>query len=318
MIGYLLMLLSSVTSLAEGILIKQYNKKYLKGGFLFTALVSVFGLIYCVVSELVKGGEFNFSVEVLPYAIIAGVLYCAASIFTYIALEVGNFAITMLVLSYTLVFSICYGIFFLNEHGTVFTYIGFAAIAVSIFLVKGKSQKKAEEACSESSDTADGTPVSNNSDTAPKKKASQFSFLWVVAMVISVVGAGMFSVLQRMQQIRFEKTMDSTFMMITYAVTAVILIIAGIVKDGKDCFYILKKGVPYAGTAGIANGATNMLGMLVNTMVAISIAVPTRSALKTAISFLVSLIVFKERFDKRQIVGVILGMVAVVLLNLKI
>ncbi len=166
MLGYFLMLASTCTSLAEGILIKQYNKKYAKGGFLFTALVSVFGLIFFVVRNL---SGLHWQAALLPYAL-----------------------------------------------------------------------------------------------------------------------------------------------------TAVSLIIAGIVIDKRDCLTILKKGGPYAAVAGIANGATNMLGMLVNTMVAISIATPTRSALKSVISFLVSLFVFKETFEKRQIMGVLLGALAVVLLNLSI
>ncbi len=286
MIGYLLMFASASTSLAEGILIKQYNKKHSKGGFMFTALVSVFGLVFFVVKNLTS---LSFELALLPYALIGGGLYCAASIFTYFALQWGSFAITMLVLSYSLLISILYGIIALGETGSAFTYIGFAVIILSIFLVRRKPD-------------------------ADEKKS--FSFKWLIAMVISVLGSGFFSVVQRMQQIKFEKAYDGEFMIIVYAVTAVALIITAISIDKKDCFYILKKGGPYAALAGIANGATNMLGMLVNTMVPISISTPTRSALKSVISFIVSLFVFKEKFEKRQVTGVVLGAVAVVLLNL--
>ncbi len=290
---YLLMVVFACTSLTEGILIKQYNKKHEKGGFIFTAFVSVFGLVFMLVSNLVKGeGLPSFSLEILPYAIIGGILYCSASIFTYIALQCGSFAITMLVLSYSLVFSILYGIIFLEESGSFFTYIGFAAMALSIFLVRKK-----------------GDP------NEPKKG---FSLKWLIAMIISVLGSGLFSVVQRMQQIKFEKTMDSEFMIITYAFTAIALIIAGIIVDKKDCINIIKSGTPYAGAAGLANGATNLLSMVTNSLLALSIVVPTRSAIKTIISFLVSLFIFKEKFEKRQVVGVALGLVAVVLLNLKI
>ncbi len=296
MLVYLLMIAASFTHLSEGILIKQYNKKHSNGGFVFTAIVSVFGLIFVLASELIKGNALDFTLSILPYGIIAGILYCSASVFTYIALQHGSFAITQLVLSYSLVISIIYGLLFLKEDANVFTYIGFVLIAASIFLVRGKSESNAAD---------------KNTNT------NKFSFLWVVAMIISVLGCGMFGVIQKMQQLRFEKALDSEFMIITYAISALTLLVVGFIKDGyKHCFSVFKTGTLYAGSAGLTNGATNMLGMLINTMIPISIATPTRSAIKTVISFLFSLLVFKEHFEKRQIIGVILGAAAVVLLNL--
>jgi multidrug transporter EmrE-like cation transporter len=53
-------------------------------------------------------------------------------------------------------------------------------------------------------------------------------------------------------------------------------------------------------------------------MIPISIAAPTRSGIKIVISFLISLFIFKEKLTKRQVVGVIIGAAALVLLNLKI
>ncbi len=306
---YLLMLISSVTSLAEGILIKQYNKRHNKGGFIFTAIVSLFSMLFFIFKDLIVDPHgLQFPVEILPYAIISGVLYCAASLTTYLALQTGSFAITMLILSYSLVISILYGLIFLGEPANVFTYIGFAAIAASIFLVRGKQAN-------------------------PETKGKKFSVKWLIYMIISVLGSGFLSVVMRMQQIDLAKlmekpeyiekygagaTFDSEFMIICLAISAVTLFVVGIVKDGNDIKYIFKNGTPFAGAAGVANGATNMLGMWINTLIAISIATPTRSAMKTVVSFLVSLLVFKEKFETRQIIGVTLGAVAVVFLNINI
>ena len=107
-------------------------------------------------------------------------------------------------------------------------------------------------------------------------------------------------------------------MIVTLAFSTVVLLIAGIIMNGKDLLYILRHGGLYASAAGISNGATNLLNMVVNAMIPISIAAPTRSGIKIVISFLISLFIFKEKLTKRQVAGVIIGAAALVLLNLKI
>ncbi len=296
-IPYLLMFVTSITSLAEGILIKKYNQKHSKGGFIFTAFVSLFAMVFFFISDLITDPNgLQFNIEVLPYALIAGVLYCAASLATYLALQCGSFAITMLILSYSLVISILYGLIFLHDSVNIFTYIGFAVITVSIFLVRGKQP-----------------------DGAGKKK--KFSVKWLIYMIISVLGSGFLSVVSKYQQDKFNDVYNNEFMIICLAFSALTLFIVGFIKDGRDCVYILKKGTPYAALAGLANGATNLLGIVINSSIFVipyAVKIATRSSIKTVVSFLVSYLLFKEKFEKRQLIGVALGAIAVILLNLKI
>lgn len=292
--GYLCIVLAVCSGLTEGLLIKKYNQKHTKGGFIFTAIVSLCSMLFFLLLDIVTDDSgLYFPSQMLPYALLAGILYCMASVMTYFALNCGSFAITMLILSYALVFSTVYGLIFLKESASVFTYSGFVLIALSLFFVRGETEKQ--------------------EDGEYKKK---FSAVWLVCIVLSVLGAGMFGVLQRMQQIRFNDAVTNEFMVVALACSAVILFVVGFMKDKKDCLYILKNGSPYAMGAGVANGATNMLNMLAYTMIPISIAAPTEAGVKIVISFLLSCFVFKEKFLKRQIVGVVLGAIAVVLLNI--
>ena len=72
MLAWLLVLLSSGTSLIEGTLIKKYNAKHTKGGFIFTAMVSLFSMLFFVLTD--KGG-LVFPAEMIPLGIISGFLY---------------------------------------------------------------------------------------------------------------------------------------------------------------------------------------------------------------------------------------------------
>ncbi len=296
-LGYLFIGLSAATHLVESTLIKVYNRKHDKGGFIFTAIVSLFSMLFFVGKDLLTDPTgFNFTLEILPLAIVGGILYCVASLLTYLALQIGPFVISMLLISYSLVFTTVYGIIFLNEEATVFTYIGFAIIAISLFLVRGDS----------------------------KNEDKKFSLKWLIYILISVAGAGMLGVVQRINQLNAAakygdasmNMFDNEFMIICLAISAVTLFTVGFIKDGKDCLYILKNGTPYALTAGLSNGATNMLTLLTNSFIDISISGPTRAGVKTVLSFLVSRFIFKENFLPRQIIGVILGGIAVIFLNI--
>lgn len=287
MLAALLIVASCATSLVEGILIKKYNAKHDKGGFIFTAMVSLFSMLFFVITDT---GGFDFRLEMLPYGIVSGILYCVASLLTFIALGCGPFAISMLILSYSGVFSIGYGLFFLKESVTPFKIAGIILILVSIFL--NRTKKKEEE-----------------------KRAS---LKWLICIGVSAVGNGMFGVVQRMQQIRFENKVTNEFMIVTLGFSAITLFVIGLIKDGKDAPYILKNGAPYSSVAGVSNGLTNFLSLAINMLIAISIAAPIKSGAKIIFTFIVSKVLFKEKFLKRQVAAVLVGAVALVLLNIKI
>lgn len=286
----LLIIAGTILGLLEGIFIKRYNAKHDKGGFIFTAMICFFSMSVFLFSD--KGG-FNIPPTLWIYAIIAGVMYCSASFLTYVALGCGSFAMSMLILSYALVFSIGYGLFFLNEAATVFTYIGLALIMVSLYLTKTKKRDKSTE----------------------EKKVS---LKWVICIGLSVLGSGMFSVLCRMQQVVFDNGCTNEFMVIALGFSTVVLLIIGLIKDGKDLGYVLKHGAVWTALAGCSNGINNALSMVLHTMMPISLSSPIKAGVKVIVSFAISMIIFKEKFEKRQIVGVALGAAALVLLNLKI
>lgn len=291
MLPYLLILVRSGVGLFEGIFIKRYNAKHGKGGFLFTAIVALFSMAFFVFKDLVlTDGAITITPELLPYALLSAAFYASASFLTFIALSCGSFTLSILILSYSGIFTISYGIFVLGERLSVCAYIGLALVLVSLFLTRDKATKT--------------------------EKEKKLSLKWLITIGISFVGNGMIGILMRAQQIKFNATLDNEFMIVTLAVSALILLIIGLAKDSRDLGYLLKHGGLYALLGGVANGATNALSLIINTMIAVSLSSSLGAGTKIVLSFLVSLVLFHEKFSKRQIVGVSLGMVSLVLLNL--
>ena len=276
-------------ALVESVFLKQYNKKHDKGSFIFMGFISLFSMLVFFFTD--KGG-FNMPPELWIYGLIAGALYCSASFLTFLAFGCGSFAMSSLILSYGMVFSIGYGLFFLSEPATVLTYAGLGLIMISLYLTRQKKEEDAE-----------------------KKRVS---LKWLIYIGLSVIGSGMYGVMVRMQQVVFNHECDNEFMVITLGFSALCLFTIGLIREGRDLGYVMRHGALWGILAGCANGVNNLLGLLLNLVMAISISAPVGAAARIIASFAISMLIFKERFEKRQLVGVILGGIAIVLLNLKI
>ena len=291
LLALLLLGLGAVVHQTEGLMIKKYNFKYKDGGMAFVSLIALFSMLFFVVTD--RDG-LCFTAELLPYGIVSGIIFAAASFMTSVALGCGSFVLTNLFLSYALLIPTMYGILLLNEPVSWITVVGLVMIAASIFFTRAVN------------------------DDGEDRGGERTSILWIVAVSISVVGSGAFAIMQKLQQVRFDQSADSEFMIITLATAAVLLFGIAAVKDGGAAFRTLRRGALYAPIAGISNGATNFINLTVNAMIPISIAAPSRSGVTIVVSFLIALLFFRERLSARQIFGVVIGIAALVLLNLKI
>lgn len=283
--GYLLIILKTIANISEGVLIKKYNARHAAGGMFFTGILSLFALGFFFISD--KNG-LSFPGGMFPYAIAFGFIYCISYFLTFVALSCGSFTLSMLIISYSLVFPILYGIIFLHESVSVFTCIGFVLLMISLFFVR---------------EGRDG-------------KEKKFSVKWLIAILIVTAGNGLLAILQKIQQLRFHNECNNEFMIIGLSVSASFLLIGGLIKDRKLLKEIIRYGIPYAGAAGAANGLNNLLTIAVNDLLSLSVVAPVSSGMKIVVSFLSGAILFKEKYMKRQLIGVGIGVVALVFLNL--
>lgn len=288
-IPYLVMLACVSTSIGEGLVVKKHGRKY-SGGFVFTGIVSLFSMAFFLIKDLLTDGVFTFKPEILMFSILGGFLYGMASVLTYEAFSKGSYALSNLILSYALVFKILYGLIIQGEteDSSVFTYIGFAVLAISIYLIKGKGEGE-------------------------KKPVTVY---WLICIILSFVGSGMYGVVQRIQQKVFSAQYDNEFMVMALGFSAVALIAIGLIKEKNGLKPLYAKGNLYAVGAGIFNGLTNMTSLIINTMFLISRSSVLITGTKLLLVFLISVIFYKEKFTKTQIVGAVMGAAAVILFNL--
>lgn len=281
----ILIIIGVFAGIIESAIVKKYNKKYGEGGFVFTAILALFSMIFFILTDT---DGFNIPGEILWYAIPAGICYALAYFFTFIAFGCGPFALSVLIMSYTLVFPTVYGLVALGESATLFTYTGLICVFISIFLFRSRKEM------------GDG----------------KFSLKWLISVIIVWAGNGMISVLRIMQQKQFNDKYNNDFMVVVLIVAAVLMFGIGIIKERKNIKQVFRCGVPWGAAAGILNGCHNAISMIIITLMPVSISSPLTAGIKIVTTFVFSYIVYKESYDRRQLAGVILGIISVVLLKM--
>lgn len=279
--GVLLIILNQITHLGEGMVVRRYGRKYGAGGLMFNAILCLFSAVFFVVTD--KGG-LVFTKELVLYGIIGCILFAAGFYGAYLALQTGSFGMTRLINSFSGLISIFYGIILLHEPASPLKWIAIALIFISSFIMKYQ-----------------------------KGGGKEFSWKWLMFAVITAVSNGFISVVQRIQQLKFNHAYNNEFMIICLVGAAVILAILGIIKEKDKFLPTLKKGSIYGVFAGMLNGASNFLNLLIISVFQLSGATPIRSGVGLATGFIVSIFIYKEEFKKIQLVGVLIAIVALVL-----
>jgi len=285
--AWLLIFLGSITNLGDGFFTKKGNKYCPDAGVLFTAAKAVTVMLFFIATDT---NGFNIPKGLWLYGIIGGIFYFSASFLHFTALKLGSFAISMLVLSYSMIIPILYGLIFYKDTATVLTYLGFAAIMLSLYFLR--SDKKSEN--------------------------KGFSAKWIVCLVAVFLTNGFLSVIIKVQQTTFDNLCNNEFMAISLGICAVLSTITGVMTNRKNIKSFMKKGCVWGVATGLSNGASNLIGVILNNLMPLAILSPTRGAVNITVSTLFSVAFYKEKLLKRQIFGIVLGICAVILLNIKI
>ena len=281
----LLICLCILTLSVQSVFKKQFGQTGIKGDLTYSALVTAFALLVF----LITSGKPVLSPEIIPYSLAFAAVYVGGTVTSVLALRWGSLAITSLIMSYSLIIPTAYGLLFLNETAGVPQILGIVILLVSLFLVKGR-------------------------DAYSQTKG--FSVKWLIAVSISFVCNGLCSVIQKEQQRLFNGSYNGGFMILALAVAAAVSFAAGFLAEGQNWKQLIRRGFPSAALCGLSNGVTNYLVLVIVASVSASLFFPVLSAGQLIFTFLISVFFYRERFSPKQLVGLVLGIAALVLLNI--
>ena len=283
---YVLIFLVIITSIAQNVCRKSFDK-YCKSGINFGGISSIVACIfYAFISDFSA-----FSFEYIPNALLLTLSFSAGVVFMFYAFQSGSFAITSLIFSYSVVIPAGYGILFLNEKITVFKILGIILFMGSSLLVSGVQTER-------------------------KDGYGKINAKWLIFVLIGFLANGFTAVFQKKQQYDFAGKYDSIGMFTALALSGIILIIIALLSDKKELRGAFTKGLPSAAVCGLCVGITNYLAIAVLLKIAASIFFPVSSVGMIVLSMALSLLIYKEKFSPMQITGMIIGIFALIFLNI--
>lgn len=282
----LIILLCTFTNSIQNIFKKQYSVRTGGGEYTFSLLTSFFALLFFLFTTK----EIKFIPEILPYSFFFAVCYAVATVTMVLAVKIGSLTLTSLFLSYSLIIPTLNGLIFLGDKAGIFQYIGITALLISIYLVRAERDKTATE--------------------------KRVSIKWLIYVISGFIANGMCSVIQNAQKLKFGGAHDGNFMITSLSIAVLIFAVAVLTAERVILLSCLKNGAFIGALNGLCNGATNLLVMVSLAFVASSVFFPLISAGGIILTFLFSVIIYKEKFIPRQIVGLIFGIAALVCLNI--
>ena len=288
MIGMLFVLGSLMMQQFESIIVKSYGKKHGKGGMFFNAVVCLFAMLYFIATD--EGG-LEFKPALWKFGLINSVMYATGFYATYVAYKIGSFGLTKLVIAFGVIIPTFYGIIFLKEDTTVCTYLALILILISIFLIN--YQKK---------------------DGNSKEKISP---KWLLYILLAVVANAIITIIGKKQVDVFVGNYKNEFLMISLAGASLILFVLALIFERDSLKSKIKPGFIYGSFAGIFNGINNFFLLMTYFYLPLSFTAPIRTGLGIVFGFSLSVFLYKEKFNARQIVSVFIGIAAVVIMNLK-
>lgn len=286
--GALLLSFYVTAQQGESMLVKRYGKKYGDGGMLFNAFICFFAVIFFLITD--KNG-LCFPKELLPYGIFSCVMFATGFYTMYLALQIGSYAGTTMFSSFSGIFPIIYGIFFLKEPSGFTTIAAIALIFISVYL--RVSQKSI-----------------NN------EKSSSVPLRWYVYVLLSAVSNGFIAIISRTQQLYFHNAYDNEFMIISFTGSAIFLFAVSLMKEKENFKKVGKYGLFYGMATGLLNGLKNFLNLMIYLYIPISVTVPLEQGLCFLASFIISKLLYKESHTKRELLAFLVGGIAIILFNI--
>lgn len=284
LLNYVWLSLAALCVTAQNILKQKFGKKSRGGVLFFSGMIAVFACLFFVAVNR----DFGYRPEQLLFSFGFAASYAVATVFAVLAMKHGSLAKTNLILSCSLLLPTFYGILFLGEKPSITLLIGVVILVASLVM------------------------------TNYEKSKERATWKWWLFVLLSFAGNGMCSIVQRLETERFGNEGQNMFMIVALIMVSIALIVISLSfrEEREQLKETAKKGWLLALLCGVANGLTNYLVLYLNTRLPASVMFPVISAVDITLIFLYSTLVCKERFNRRQQLGFLLGVISIVLLNL--
>lgn len=204
------------------------------------------------------------------------------------AFRCGPISITLILVTFNLAFPVLAGVMFLNEKLSAVNSAGFVFMAAAFVLIYGK---------------ADSGRVNKR---------------WLIFTLTALVGSGLSNtVIQLFSRCEWS-TYNKQMLAVNYLFSAVICFAVSLAmhRRGENNVRLEKKTLLLILTVTLALGANNVLLSEFLKTIPGSLLYPAYNVSVAVLTVAADMLIFKEKISRKQLVGIVSGITAVLLLNL--
>jgi len=291
LVNYLLLFVSVMSETIKNAYTNHFSKQIAKNNadtYLFNAVLSVGGVLFFMCT----GNVYKVSAFSLYMAVIFAVVTIFAQVFLTLAMGCGpmSFSILFTYLG-TMIIPTIYGMVFLDQMPSVTQWIGFGLMLISVAASVDLKQK------------------GQNAMTVK----------WLLLTLGGFIMWGLVGVCQQIHQSSEHAGELNGFLFYTFVIMTVLLM--GFfylckLRGETQNYMIRSKASIFVLLSGVANGAINLINLFLAGRMPGVIFFPIVSGGVIILSGIAAIIVFKEWLQKKQVVGVVAGVLSVILLAL--
>lgn len=254
--------------------------------YFYGAISSLFSALCFAISSL---GSLSFTAATLPYSIAFGLSFALCTYSMTVAVSIGPLSLTSLMISYSLMLPTLYGLIFFNESVSPFFYVGILLLVISLALINMKGKKEED---------------------------GKIGFKWLVTAGLAFLTNGVCTIIMNVQQKNFSGQYKNEFMIPALLLSAVIFSVMFAVKERRDATKLLRSGTFPAAFGGTMHFVTNLSVLFLVGLLPASLTYPLISAGGIILTYLISVLIYREKLSRLQFAGFIMGVVSVVFLSI--
>lgn len=276
---------SALLSIMSSLFGKQ-NKNAKNTSFLYSAVVTFAAFVTWGIVCLCKS---EFDMGVILYSVTYGFFYTLAMIGMFKAYQTGSVSLTAFIKQLSLIAVAFWGFLFWENTVTLNISIGLVLIVVALYLCF-KTDKSSKN------------PV---------------SLKWCIFALLLLAGNAGCSIVQKYQQLATDGHSGNVFMFFGTLISFVICLILYLSNKPRNVKDVSKYSLVYPIIGGISSAVLNLFILkLISSPLPESIIFPGIAVGGLILTMVFSLTVYREKFNIFKWCGFLVGIVALILLNL--
>ena len=275
-----LIILSIFSMVTQNCVFNNICKKELKTTnhiYLFNMLV----YSICIVIFGVLLFREGISIYTVVLAVVFGIVTALSSFYRMRSLATGPMHITLLITTSSMIIPTLSGMFF----GERFSLLKLLAMFVLIFFIY--------------------LSLESSSNMKVNKK-------WLFFCLLAFISQGMIGVLQKVHQTSEHKGEVTAFLFVSFIFSLIYsrIMIKGKLKEVK----LNKKIVMLAGVSGLCTFCMNFLNLKLSGLLPSQLFFPVVNGSSIVLSSLMAVIIFKEKLSKKQLIGLVGGIISLIMI----